>query len=94
MILANDAHNRKPHAVPAKTRRKRLEALGVADEVLIGEAGSFVETLKRVSPEIIVLGFDQRLPDAATEAYVEKIGIEVVTLPWTSGDEFKFEASA
>jgi cytidyltransferase-like protein len=81
VVLAHDGHNRKPNAVPARLRLSRLLALGAADRVKVGEAGSFAESLRRERPDILALGYDQRLPDAATEAAVRELGVRVVVLP-------------
>ena len=87
LVLSHDAHNKKPNAVPAAERKRRLEELNVADEVVIGDADGFAATLRRQSPDILVLGYDQRLPDAETEAAVRELGVEVVTMPWFPGKE-------
>ena len=86
-MLSHDAHNKKPNAVPSATRKKWLEGLGVADRVVVGDPDGFVATLRREKPDILVLGYDQRLPDADTEAAVRAMGIEVVRLPWFPGKE-------
>jgi len=87
VVLANDAHNRKPNAVPAQVRKERLDALGLADEVIVGKPDSFAESLRRVRPQVLALGYDQRLPDPETERAVRELGVEVVTLPWEPGKE-------
>ncbi len=87
VVLSNDAHNKKPNAVPAATRKRRLEELGVADEIVIGAPDGFAPTLRRVRPDVLVLGYDQRLPDAETERTVRELGVEVVTMPWFPGKE-------
>ncbi|MBI5629495.1 MAG: adenylyltransferase/cytidyltransferase family protein [Elusimicrobia bacterium] len=87
VVLSHDAHNRKPNAVPAKLRRKRLKALGVADEILIGRPDSFARSLRQVRPDILVLGYDQRLPDAETEKAAAELGVEIKVLPWFPGKE-------
>jgi glycerol-3-phosphate cytidylyltransferase-like family protein len=87
VVLSNDAHNRKPNALPSKERKARLEALNVADKVIVGDADGFAETVRRVSPDILVLGYDQKLPDAETEAAVRAMGVEVVVMPWFPGKE-------
>ncbi len=87
VVLSNDAHNRKPNAVPASRRRRRLRELRVADEVIIGDADGFAATLRRARPDILVLGYDQRLPDAQTGAAVRELGVEVVVMPWFPGKE-------
>lgn len=85
VVLSHDAHNRKPNAVPASERLRRLQVAGVAEEVFVGSSDSFAKSLERVKPDILVLGYDQRIPDAETEAAVRKLGVRVVTLPWFPG---------
>ena len=87
VVLTNDAHNRKPTAVSASIRRRRLEALGAADRVLIGRPDSFAASLREVKPDILVLGYDQRLPDVDTEKAVRELGIRLVVMPWYPGKE-------
>ncbi|MDE2038555.1 MAG: adenylyltransferase/cytidyltransferase family protein [Elusimicrobia bacterium] len=87
VVLSNDAHNCKPNAVPAELRRSRLEALGAADRVLIGRADGFATSLREIKPDILLLGYDQRLPDAETEAAVKELGIKVMVMPWYPGKE-------
>ena len=86
-MLSNDAHNRKPNALPSAERKRRLEALGVADAVIVGDHDGFAATLRRVTPDILVLGYDQKLPDPETEAAVKALGVEVVVMPWFPGKE-------
>ena len=87
VVLSNDAHNKKPNAVPAELRRQRLLELNIADDVIIGDPDGFAATLRRVTPDVLVLGYDQRLPDAETEAAVRALGIEIVVMPWFPGKE-------
>ena len=87
VVLSNDAHNKKPNAVPAAVRQQTLRALNIADDVIIGDPAGFAATLHRVTPDILVLGYDQRLPDAETEAAVLALGVEVVVMPWFPGKE-------
>jgi cytidyltransferase-like protein len=87
VVLSNDAHNKKPNAVPAILRQENLRALNIADDVIIGDSDGFAATLRRVTPDILVLGYDQRLPDAETEAAVRALGIELVVMPWFPGKE-------
>ena len=87
VVLSNDAHNKKPNAVPSAARKARLESFGVADEVMVGDPGSFAASLRRVAPDILVLGYDQKLPDPETEAAVVELGVRVVVMPWFPGKE-------
>lgn len=87
LVLSHDSHNHKPNAVPAKKRLTWLKSLKVADKVLVGEPDSFAKSLRREKPDILVLGYDQRLPDAETRAAVRELGIEIVQLPWYPGKD-------
>lgn len=87
IALSHDAHNCKPNAVSAEIRQRRLSSLGLADEVVIGDPDRFVGTLLRVDPQILVLGFDQKLPDEETEQLVVERGIQVIRFPWFHGKE-------
>lgn len=87
VVLSHDAHNKKPNAVPAATRKKTLESFGVADEVVVGGPDGFAPTLRRLHPDVLVLGYDQRLPDEETARAVRELGVEVVVMPWFPGKE-------
>lgn len=87
VVISHDAHNRKPGAVPAARRKKWLEDAHVADRVVVGDPHGFAETLRRERPDILVLGYDQSLPDAETEREVSRLGVEVVAMPWYPGKE-------
>lgn len=78
VVVAHDKHNKKPYAVPAKQRKRALERLRIADKVVIGSPKSFVNIVHRFKPRVIVLGYDQELPDEETKAVVKKIRIKVV----------------
>src|SRR3989344_3786815 len=70
VVLANDKHDKKPNAVPAKLR--------IADKVVVGSPNSFVGVVHRFKPKIIVLGYDQKLPDGETKKAAKKMKIKVV----------------
>jgi FAD synthetase len=78
VVLAHDKHNRREYAMAAKKRKRQIEALGLADKVVIGSSTGFVGTVKKVRPDIIVLGYDQRMPDKITEDYIKEKKIKVV----------------
>ena len=85
VVLSNDRHNLKPYAVPSTLRRRRLQSLNVADRILVGAPCGFADSLRRVRPQVIALGYDQRLPDAETKDAVRKLRIKTVRLPWFPG---------
>ena len=63
VVLTNDKNNKKPYAVSAKKRRENLESLNIADKILIGDSKNKTKIVKKVKPDLIVLGYDQELPD-------------------------------
>lgn len=80
VILAHDKHNRRAYAVTAKIRKKNMRALGIADKVAVGSPTGFVGVVKKYRPDIIVLGYDQKMPDKITEEYVKKHKIKILRL--------------
>ena len=63
IVLTNDKNNKKPYAISAKKRKRALESLNIADKVLIGDSKDKTKIVKKIKPSIIVLGYDQKLPD-------------------------------
>jgi cytidyltransferase-like protein len=78
VVLAHDTRNKRAYAIPVKKRKKMIEKLGLADKVVIGHKEKFVKVVHRFRPSIIVLGYDQKLPDKETKQIVKKRKIRVV----------------
>lgn len=78
VVLAHDRHNAKKNALPAETRKKNMEKLGIADEVVIGSPDSFAGVVKRFKPHIIALGYDQNFPDSETEELANSMKAKVI----------------
>ena len=76
IVLANDSHNKKPYAAPMAERKEQVENLGIADKIVEGDAEGFVETVLRENPEIIALGYDQKLPKDVKEK-LAKLNVKV-----------------
>ena len=87
VVLAHDAHNHKINALPSSERARRIKSLGVADRVIVGSPKSFAASLIRLKPRILALGYDQKLPDAASAKALRQLGVRVVRLPWSPGKE-------
>ena len=77
VVIAHDRHNKREYAVPAKTRKKQIENLNIADKVVIGSPTSFVAVVKKYKPQVIVLGYDQKLPPG-TEDHIKKHKISII----------------
>lgn len=80
VVLAHDKHNIRHYAVSAKIRKKNLEKLKIADKVVVGSPSGFVGVVKKYKPDIVVLGYDQKIPDIETSDYIKKKKIKIVKM--------------
>lgn len=71
VVVARDANVlRIKGRAPLHTEQERAQAVTDAfphATVLLGDAGDFLAPLREVKPDLIVLGYDQRLPPGLTE---------------------------
>lgn len=44
-------------------RLKKVKKLNIADEVMLGEKGDELNLLEKIRPDIIALGYDQKIPE-------------------------------
>jgi len=52
--------------LPRQSHRERMEKvreLGIADEVILSEPGDDFRLLEKLNPDIIALGYDQKIPE-------------------------------
>ncbi len=87
VILSSDTHNKKANAVPSAIRLQWIKDLKIADSARVGEENSFSQSLLKEKPDILALGYDQKIPDEETEALIKNLGIKVIRLPWFEGKE-------
>jgi len=76
VVLTNDRNNKKPYAIPAKERKINLKKLKIADKIVIGDAKDYAKAVKKYRPQIIALGYDQKLKKK-TKDIVKKMNIRV-----------------
>jgi len=65
VVVSNDKLNKKKYgkkSVPARIRKRNIEKLKIADKVVVGHRSNFVAVVKKEKPDIIALGYDQKLP--------------------------------
>lgn len=62
IILTNDKNNRKPYAISFEERKRLLEKTNIPDEIIEGHESDFMITFTKIDPDVIVLGYDQKLP--------------------------------
>lgn len=79
VVIANDIHNKKPYAVPQENRKASLEKMGIADKVVIGNEKDFSAVVRKEKPDIIALGYDQKLL-GKTRKEAEKMKIKIVRI--------------
>ncbi|MBU0899191.1 MAG: adenylyltransferase/cytidyltransferase family protein [Nanoarchaeota archaeon] len=64
VVVAHDntvRKNKEYLLFPAKERKRLLEHLDFVDKVVIGNKDDMFETVKKECPDIIVLGYDQKI---------------------------------
>jgi len=79
VVLASNKINMAKNgnnAIPAIKRKESLEKLGIADKAVVGSKSDYMAVVRSEKPDIIALGYDQRLPDAR----IERMGIKVVKI--------------
>lgn len=79
VVIAHDSHNlKKQEKVEMEKRKKNIEKLGIADEVVVGDSEDFFKVVEKYKPQVIALGWDQKLP--FDENRMESLGIKVVRI--------------
>jgi len=64
MISHDSINEKKPgERIVASERKKAVENLGIADKVLIGDPKDRMKIVREEKAEIIVLGYDQKMPE-------------------------------
>ncbi|NOX72004.1 MAG: adenylyltransferase/cytidyltransferase family protein [Candidatus Micrarchaeota archaeon] len=79
VVIATDetVKNRKGYLfASAKERKKNVEQLGIADKVIIGDEHDWGKTIERERPDIVVLGYDQKL-FPSLENKIMSMGIDI-----------------
>ena len=67
IVLTHDENNNKSYAIPTIERKKKLESLNIADKIIIGDACDKIKIVRELKPDVIVLGYDQILPEGLTD---------------------------
>jgi len=78
VVVANDKNVKKGYSIPAEKRKDQLEKLGFIDNVIIGDENDKSKIVKEEKPDIIALGYDQKLeikkPDNCMIIRIKKEG--------------------
>ena len=81
VVIARDSRIEKDLYFSEAERKEMLEALGIVDQALLGSEESIYDTVEKVDPDIITLGYDQpfdkeEVASMAREASGRKIEVE------------------
>ena len=77
VVVASDSTVRKKKhepITPESMRAKIVGSLKPVDEAIVGGEGDIMDTVAKVRPDIIVLGFDQNFDEKALEAKLAEKG--------------------
>ena len=79
VVVATDATVRRRKHEPITPERMRVElvqALKPVDKAILGTEGDMYETVRRIEPDIIALGYDQAFNEKELEAELRKRGLK------------------
>ncbi len=81
VVIARDSRIEKDLYFSEAERKEMLEALGIVDQALLGSEESIYDTVEKVDPDIITLGYDQpfdkeEVASMARKASGRKIEVE------------------
>ncbi len=79
VVVATDATVRKRKHEPITPERMRVElvqALKPVDKALLGTEGDMFETVRKIDPDIIALGYDQTFDEHKLEEELRKRGLK------------------
>jgi len=60
----------------AEARKKVLEGLRIVDKAVIGDEKDFFKVVRKEKPDIIALGYDQRMDEKKLGSKLKNLGLE------------------
>jgi FAD synthetase len=78
VVVACDevARERKRHPIVGESQRAAVvSALKPVDEVVVGGRGDFMDTVERIRPDVLALGFDQEFDEKELEEKLSAAGL-------------------
>jgi FAD synthetase len=84
IIIARDKTVKKERNQPPKhNEQERLQSVkesGIADEVILGNEEDKLKTIENIKPDIICLGYDQKVDEAKLKEQLAKRGLTNIQL--------------
>jgi FAD synthetase len=65
--------------IPEKQRLEMIKNLKIVDKAVLGNEDDFLSTVKKVNPQVVVLGNDQKV-DEQLKKFIDEQGIELFKL--------------
>ncbi len=86
VVIANDKtvlRNKKPLLFSQEIRKKRVEKLYFVDKVIIGDPKNILKTVEKVRPDIIALGYDDKIKESELRKKLKERGLncKIVRVP-------------
>lgn len=73
VIIARDSRIEKELYFTEKERKEMVNALGMVDKALLGSEESIYDTVEKVQPDIITLGYDQPFETEEVKSMAEEV---------------------
>ncbi len=80
VVVARDEtveRRKRTPIVPEEQRVEMVRALKPVDRAILGHPEDFAETLRRVEPDVVVLGPDQDMSEEDVRRMAERAGVEL-----------------
>ena len=72
VVIARDSRIDKDLHFTENERKEMIEALEIVDKALLGSEESIYDTVKKVRPDVITLGYDQPFDEKDVESMAEE----------------------
>lgn len=72
VVIARDSRIEKDLHFTENERKEMIDALEIVDKALLGSEESIYDTVKKVRPDVITLGYDQPFDEKDVESMAEE----------------------
>jgi FAD synthetase len=95
VIVARDVNvrNKPGPIVPEAQRLRMVSALRVVDRAVLGSKTDMFESIEKLKPDIITLGYDQHFDPAALGAELSRRGLHPNIVRMEADREFELQSS-
>ncbi len=77
IVLAHDSRNDRKYRRGVRERKVMLEHVRIVDKVIAGDRNDFMKVVRKEKPSVVVLGYDQKVPDGLDKK-LHSLGIKIV----------------